>query len=159
MWFHPSPFVSVYSLRLWSIKSDAEKTIARKKEPVRPLGRAHRAAATFHDKCANPGTGVSRLSRLTAATPFVRKRCRNTTIEQEGVRWFDECSKHTRDQIVPRKTSKRDKTKELFWRKAIARQSESGLSQQAFCQKEGLNPNNFSWWKRKISRREGTPLI
>jgi hypothetical protein len=55
---------------------------------------------------------------------------------------------------VPRKTSKRDKTKELFWRKAIARQSESGLSQQAFCQKDGINPNNFSWWKREISRRD-----
>jgi hypothetical protein len=44
---------------------------------------------------------------------------------------------------VRRRTTKRDKTKELFWRKAIARQLESGLSQHAFCQKEGLNPNNF----------------
>jgi len=42
----------------------------------------------------------------------------------------------------------------LFWRKAIARQLESGLSQHAFCQKDGINANNFSWWKREIARRD-----
>jgi len=55
---------------------------------------------------------------------------------------------------VLRKTEKRDKAKELFWRKAVARQSESGLSQNAFCREERLNPNCFSWWKREISQRD-----
>lgn len=36
----------------------------------------------------------------------------------------------------------------------MARQLESGLSQNAFCTQEGLNPNNFSWWKREIKRRQ-----
>lgn len=43
---------------------------------------------------------------------------------------------------------------ELFWRKAIARQLESVLTQNAFCEKEGLNPHNFSWWKREIALRD-----
>jgi transposase len=52
------------------------------------------------------------------------------------------------------KTKKRDKAKELFWRLAIGRQLECGLTQSAFCEKESLNPNAFSWWKREIARRE-----
>ncbi|MBV8176545.1 MAG: hypothetical protein JO151_18545 [Verrucomicrobia bacterium] len=48
----------------------------------------------------------------------------------------------------------RDKVKEKFWRKAISRQLASGLSQNAFCANEGLNPTNFSWWKREIARRD-----
>ncbi len=53
-----------------------------------------------------------------------------------------------------------DKVKELFWRKALVRFAESGLSQSAFCKREGLNQNNFSWWKRTILERDaekGTP--
>lgn len=55
---------------------------------------------------------------------------------------------------MPPGKPKRDKAKELFWRKAVARQVESGLSQNAFCERAGLNPNNFSWWKLEIKRRE-----
>ena len=52
------------------------------------------------------------------------------------------------------KSPKFDKAKELFWRKAIARQAESGLPQARFCERDGLNANNFSWWKREISKRD-----
>jgi hypothetical protein len=59
---------------------------------------------------------------------------------------------------VPRKTPNRDKSKELFWRKAVARQLESGLTQGVFCEKDGLSANSFSWWKREISRRDADRL-
>ena len=49
---------------------------------------------------------------------------------------------------------KRDKAKELRWRKILAAQQESGLSQNEFCRRERFNPNNFSWWKREIARRD-----
>jgi hypothetical protein len=55
---------------------------------------------------------------------------------------------------VPKKPPSRDKAKELFWRKAVQRQLESGLSQAAFCEKEGLNPNSFSGWKKEVARRD-----
>lgn len=47
-----------------------------------------------------------------------------------------------------------DAHKELFWRKAIARWVESGLGQGAFCEREKLNQNTFSSWKRIISERD-----
>ncbi len=59
---------------------------------------------------------------------------------------------------MPKRPSK-DKVKEKFWRKAIERQQASGLSQIAFCAKEGLNPNNFSWWKREIAQRDAAGEI
>lgn len=56
---------------------------------------------------------------------------------------------------MPRKTpTSVEYVKELFWRKALLRQVESGLTQTAFCKQEGLNANIFSWWKREISRRD-----
>jgi hypothetical protein len=56
---------------------------------------------------------------------------------------------------VPRKKlPSRDKAKEFFWRKAVQRHRDSGLTQAAFCQKEGLNQNNFCWWKRELARRD-----
>jgi hypothetical protein len=61
-------------------------------------------------------------------------------------------------ESVPRKTPNRDKAKELFWRKAVARQLESGLTQAVFCEKEGLSANSFSWWKREGSRRDADRL-
>ncbi len=50
--------------------------------------------------------------------------------------------------------SRRDKTKETFWKKVLAAQIGSGLSQKAFCMREGLNPNTFSSWKKVIRRRD-----
>lgn len=55
---------------------------------------------------------------------------------------------------MPKKIQNRDKTKEIFWRKTIARQLESRLTQAAFCEEERINQNNFSWWKKEISRRD-----
>jgi hypothetical protein len=55
---------------------------------------------------------------------------------------------------MARKPPTRDKDKEQFWRKAVARQQLSGLSQQAFCAHERLNANNFSWWKKEVFRRD-----
>lgn len=45
-------------------------------------------------------------------------------------------------------------SKEEFWRKTIARQLTSGLSQVKFCEQEKLNPNNFSFWKTTIKQRD-----
>jgi hypothetical protein len=50
--------------------------------------------------------------------------------------------------------TRRGRTKEIFWRKAIRRQVASGLSQSEFCKRENLNPNNLSWWKREIANRD-----
>ncbi len=41
-----------------------------------------------------------------------------------------------------------------LWRKVLAAQIGSGLSQNALCMREGLNPNNFSSWKKVIKRRD-----
>lgn len=46
------------------------------------------------------------------------------------------------------------RTKEYFWRKALARYKASGLSQVDFCKQENLNPGKFSWWKREIKLRD-----
>lgn len=55
---------------------------------------------------------------------------------------------------MAKKTANRDKVKEMFWRRTIARQLNSKLTQAAFCDEERINQNNFSWWKREISRRD-----
>jgi len=52
------------------------------------------------------------------------------------------------------RASKRDQAKENFWRSAIARQVKSMISQAEFCQKEGLNANTFSSWKKTIQQRD-----
>lgn len=55
---------------------------------------------------------------------------------------------------MPKVKPNRDEAKEMFWRKTIARQLESRLTQAAFCEQERINQNNFSWWKREVSRRD-----
>lgn len=57
---------------------------------------------------------------------------------------------------MPRKSPSSDSAKEQFWRKTIARQMCSGLSQSAFCKREGLSHNTLSWWKRELASRDGT---
>lgn len=59
---------------------------------------------------------------------------------------------------MPRKKPKRDKSKEMFWRRALADQLASGLTQNEYCRQHGLNANNFSWWKREIARRDEQKL-
>ena len=48
----------------------------------------------------------------------------------------------------------REAAKEKFWRNAIARQIESGLSQSQFCDREKLRPTTFSSWKMAIQQRD-----
>ena len=50
--------------------------------------------------------------------------------------------------------SSRNATRELFWRKQIARQLRSGLSQVEFCRRNRLVHGTLGWWKREIKRRE-----
>ena len=49
---------------------------------------------------------------------------------------------------------RRDPVKEQFWRRTIADQSRCGLSIQAYCQREGLEPWNFHWWRQALARRD-----
>lgn len=46
----------------------------------------------------------------------------------------------------------------MFWRRALADQLASGLTQNEYCRQHGLNANNFSWWKREIARRDEQKL-
>jgi hypothetical protein len=48
----------------------------------------------------------------------------------------------------------RDLGKEQFWRRALARWEQSGLSVGAFCIKERLTPCTFYWWRRELVRRK-----
>jgi hypothetical protein len=52
------------------------------------------------------------------------------------------------------KRANRDLAREKFWRNAIKRQIESGLSQNKFCEREKLSANTFSFWKRLIRKRD-----
>jgi hypothetical protein len=49
---------------------------------------------------------------------------------------------------------RRDPLKEQFWRRTIADQARSGLSVRSFCEREGLEPWNFHWWRRALDRRD-----
>jgi hypothetical protein len=55
--------------------------------------------------------------------------------------------------------AKRDKAKEMFWRKTLTRFFESGLSQSAFCKLEHLNPNSLSSWKIALQKRDAERAI
>jgi hypothetical protein len=49
---------------------------------------------------------------------------------------------------------RRNPEKEQYWRRAIADQIRSGLSVRTFCEREGLEPWNFHWWRQALSRRD-----
>ena len=44
--------------------------------------------------------------------------------------------------------------KEKYWRQQLAAQSASGLSVAKYCERSGLNVNNFHWWVREIRERD-----
>jgi hypothetical protein len=43
---------------------------------------------------------------------------------------------------------------ERRWRRHLAAWKASGLSQAAYCRREGLVANDFSRWKRELARRD-----
>jgi hypothetical protein len=42
--------------------------------------------------------------------------------------------------------------REKKWRAHLAAWQRSGLSQAAYCRREGLTPSEFSWWKCRLAR-------
>ena len=51
-------------------------------------------------------------------------------------------------------TTKRDATKEAFWRDAIRWQAQSGLSVRTFCKRHGLNEPSFYERRRTFQTRD-----
>jgi transposase-like protein len=49
----------------------------------------------------------------------------------------------------------RDPNKESFWRELLSRQSRSGLTVRAFCDREALRETAFYFWRKEIQRRDG----
>jgi transposase len=50
--------------------------------------------------------------------------------------------------------TKRDATKEAFWRDAIGRQAQSGLSVREFCRRHGLSESSFHERRRTYQQRD-----
>jgi hypothetical protein len=48
----------------------------------------------------------------------------------------------------------RDKSKEVFWRRTVRRQGQSGLTVRAFCREHELRETAFYFWRRELVRRE-----
>ena len=48
---------------------------------------------------------------------------------------------------------KRPRRGEAFWRKAIECQRDSGMTQQMFCDREGLALSTFTRWSQRLSER------
>ena len=48
----------------------------------------------------------------------------------------------------------RDVTLEQAWRKRMRQYERSGLTIQAFCDREGLVAHQFSWWRSELKRRD-----
>jgi len=47
--------------------------------------------------------------------------------------------------------------REEHWRRVLARQRQSGLTQAGFSNREGIKPTALSWWARELRERDGTP--
>lgn len=41
--------------------------------------------------------------------------------------------------------------KQAYWDKRIAQWRDSGLSQQVFCQTQGLALSTFQWWRKRLA--------
>lgn len=54
-----------------------------------------------------------------------------------------------------RPVGKRVRRGARFWRDAVARQAASGLAIRVFCEREGLSPSTFSFWRRKLAAQSG----
>ncbi len=42
-----------------------------------------------------------------------------------------------------------------YWADRLAAWEQSGLSQAAFCRREGINGGTFAWWKRQLQKAGG----
>lgn len=51
----------------------------------------------------------------------------------------------------------RDANREEFWRQAVGRRTESGMTIAGFCAAEGLKPTTYHYWQREIKRRDALP--
>jgi transposase-like protein len=48
----------------------------------------------------------------------------------------------------------RNLRKENFWRRMLARRTQSGQSIRAFCQRHHLNECTYHWWRRTLAERD-----
>ena len=48
----------------------------------------------------------------------------------------------------------RDKSKEVFWRRTMRRQGQSGLTVRAFCRKHAVRETAFYFWRSELARRK-----
>jgi transposase-like protein len=55
-------------------------------------------------------------------------------------------------------STKRDATKEAFWRDAIGRQARSGLSVREFCKRHGLSEPSFYERRRMYRQRDAVEV-
>lgn len=55
---------------------------------------------------------------------------------------------------MAKRKARRNSQTEKFWSDHIAAKEASGLSQAAYCTREGLNPNTFSSWKTVLLKRK-----
>jgi len=42
-----------------------------------------------------------------------------------------------------------------YWADRLAAWEQSGLSQAAFCRREGINGGTFAWWKQQLQKADG----
>ena len=48
----------------------------------------------------------------------------------------------------------RDASREAFWRRALKRRVQSGMTISEFCASEGLTASAYHYWRREIERRD-----
>ena len=48
----------------------------------------------------------------------------------------------------------RDANREEFWRQAVQRRADSGLTIEEFCAREGLKPTTYQYWQKAIRDRD-----
>ncbi|MFZ6876517.1 IS66 family insertion sequence element accessory protein TnpA, partial [Undibacterium sp. Di27W] len=53
--------------------------------------------------------------------------------------------------MKPKRSKTSDPDKLAFWRKQCQDWQGSGLSQRAFCQREGLVYSSFDYWRRRAA--------
>lgn len=51
--------------------------------------------------------------------------------------------------------TKEQANREEFWRQALKRRADSGMTIEAFCAQEGLKSTTYHYWQRELKRRDG----